>query len=37
MRETDWNRAKAARRLGITRLQLSVLLRKYRLETPAAS
>jgi len=34
LRETDWNKAKAARRLGITRTQLYVRLRKYGLEAP---
>ena len=33
LRETDWNKAKAARRLGLTRTQLYVRLRKYRLQT----
>ena len=37
MRETDWNKAKAARRLGITRMQLYARLRKYHLEPAAAS
>jgi transcriptional regulator with GAF, ATPase, and Fis domain len=32
LRETDWNKAKAARRLGLTRTQLYVRLRKYGLE-----
>jgi len=32
--ETDWNKAKAARRLGITRTQLYGRLRKYGLEGP---
>jgi transcriptional regulator with PAS, ATPase and Fis domain len=33
LRETDGNKSKAARRLGITRTQLYCRLRKYRLET----
>ena len=37
MHETDWNKAKAARRLGITRMQLYTRLRKYGLESAAAS
>jgi transcriptional regulator with PAS, ATPase and Fis domain len=32
LRETDWNKSKAARRLGLTRTQLYVRLRKYGLE-----
>lgn len=31
--ETNWNKSKAARRLGLTRTQLYVRLRRYRLET----
>ena len=34
LRETDWNKAKAARRLGLTRTQLYVRLRKYELTNP---
>ena len=34
LQETDWNKAKAARRLGITRTQLYGRLRKYGLEGP---
>jgi DNA-binding NtrC family response regulator len=34
MRDTDWNKAKAARRLGLSRTQLYVRLRKYDLNTP---
>jgi transcriptional regulator with GAF, ATPase, and Fis domain len=34
LQETDWNKAKAARRLGITRTQLYGRLRKYGLESP---
>jgi transcriptional regulator with GAF, ATPase, and Fis domain len=34
--ETDWNVAKTAKRLGLTRTQLYVRLRKYQLERPAA-
>jgi transcriptional regulator with PAS, ATPase and Fis domain len=37
LRETDWNKAKAARRLGLTRTQLYVRLRRYALEAPVAS
>jgi transcriptional regulator with GAF, ATPase, and Fis domain len=29
MRETNWNKARAANRLGVTRTQLYVRLRKY--------
>ena len=32
LRETDWNKAKAARRLGLSRTQLYVRLRKYELK-----
>jgi DNA-binding NtrC family response regulator len=35
LRETDGNKAKTARRLGLTRTQLYVRLRKYDIETPA--
>lgn len=34
LRETDWNKAKAARRLGLTRTQLYVRLRRYELRDP---
>jgi transcriptional regulator with GAF, ATPase, and Fis domain len=34
LRATDWNKAKAARRLGLTRTQLYVRLRKYELKDP---
>ena len=37
MRDTGWNKAKAARRLGLSRTQLYVRLRKYDLEEPAHS
>ena len=37
LRETDGNKAKAARRLGLTRTQLYVRLRKYELDVTAAS
>ena len=37
MRDTGWNKAKAARRLGLSRTQLYVRLRKYDLEQPAHS
>jgi transcriptional regulator with GAF, ATPase, and Fis domain len=35
LRETDWNKSKTARRLGLTRTQLYVRLRKYGLENSA--
>jgi transcriptional regulator with GAF, ATPase, and Fis domain len=35
LRETGWNVSKSARRLGLTRTQLYVRLRKYRLERPS--
>jgi DNA-binding NtrC family response regulator len=34
MRETSWNKSKAAQRLGLSRTQLYVRLRKYDLEKP---
>jgi transcriptional regulator with GAF, ATPase, and Fis domain len=34
LHDTDWNKAKAARRLGLTRTQLYVRLRKYALDNP---
>ena len=34
MRECRWNKSKAAKRLGLTRTQLYVRLRKYDLESP---
>ena len=37
LRETDGNKAKTARRLGLTRTQLYVRLRKYDIEIPALS
>jgi len=37
LRETDWNKSKAARRLGLTRTQLYVRLRKYSLENQASA
>jgi transcriptional regulator with PAS, ATPase and Fis domain len=37
LRETDGNKAKAARRLGLTRTQLYVRLRKYELDRPSVS
>jgi transcriptional regulator with GAF, ATPase, and Fis domain len=37
MRETDGNKSRAASRLGLTRTQLYVRLRKYDLEMPAES
>ena len=37
LRESDGNKAKAARRLGLTRTQLYVRLRKYELDRAAAS
>lgn len=36
LQETDWNKAKAARRLGLTRTQLYGRLRRYALDTPPA-
>jgi transcriptional regulator with GAF, ATPase, and Fis domain len=35
LRETDWNKSKAAGRLGLTRTQLYVRIRKYGLSAPA--
>ena len=37
LRETDGNKAKTARRLGLTRTQLYVRLRKYSIDQPALS
>ena len=37
LRETDGNKAKTARRLGLTRTQLYVRLRKYDIDPPAVS
>ena len=37
LRETDGNKAKTARRLGLTRTQLYVRLRKYDIDQPAES
>ena len=37
LRETDGNKAKTARRLGLTRTQLYVRLRKYDIDSPALS
>ncbi|MGE5358330.1 MAG: sigma 54-interacting transcriptional regulator [Bacteroidales bacterium] len=37
MRDTGWNKARAARRLGLTRTQLYVRLRKHSLEPPDMS
>jgi DNA-binding NtrC family response regulator len=34
MRETRWNKSRAAKRLGLSRTQLYVRLRKYGLEEP---
>ena len=36
LRVTDWNKAKTARRLGLTRTQLYVRLRRYGLENARA-
>ena len=36
MRETQWNKVRAARKLGISRTQLYMRLRKYGIEDPAA-
>jgi len=35
MRDTGWNKSRAARRLGLSRTQLYGRLRKYVLEEPA--
>ena len=37
MRETHWNKTKAARRLGLSRTQLYVRLRRYDLDRPACA
>jgi DNA-binding NtrC family response regulator len=37
LRDTDGNKAKTARRLGLTRTQLYVRIRKYDIDTPALS
>jgi transcriptional regulator with GAF, ATPase, and Fis domain len=37
LRETGWNKSKAAQRLGLSRTQLYVRLRKYELEKPSFS
>jgi DNA-binding NtrC family response regulator len=37
LRQTDWNKSKTARRLGLTRTQLYVRLRRYGLENPASA
>jgi DNA-binding NtrC family response regulator len=37
MRETRWNKAEAARRLGITRIQLYTRLRKHSLDVATDS
>jgi transcriptional regulator of acetoin/glycerol metabolism len=34
--ETDWNISKSGKRLGLTRTQMYVRLRKYQLDRPAA-
>ena len=34
LRQTDWNKSKTARRLGLTRTQLYVRLRRYGIEAP---
>ena len=36
MRDCHWNKSKAAKRLGLSRTQLYVRLRKYDLEQPPA-
>jgi transcriptional regulator with PAS, ATPase and Fis domain len=36
LRQTDWNKAKTARKLGLTRTQLYVRLRRYGLDRPDA-
>jgi transcriptional regulator with PAS, ATPase and Fis domain len=35
LQETDWNKSRAARRLGLTRTQLYVRLRRYGLQAPS--
>ncbi|PYQ73258.1 MAG: sigma-54-dependent Fis family transcriptional regulator [Acidobacteria bacterium] len=37
MRDCGWNKSKAAKRLGLSRTQLYVRLRRYELEQPAAN
>jgi transcriptional regulator with GAF, ATPase, and Fis domain len=37
LRETEWNKSKAANRLGLTRSQLYARLRKYGLEAPSSA
>jgi transcriptional regulator with GAF, ATPase, and Fis domain len=37
LRQTDWNKSKTARQLGLTRTQLYVRLRRYGLENTSAS
>jgi transcriptional regulator of acetoin/glycerol metabolism len=37
MRDCRWNKSKAAKRLGLSRTQLYVRLRKYDLEQPPAA
>jgi transcriptional regulator of acetoin/glycerol metabolism len=37
LRRTDWNKAKTARELGLTRTQLYVRLRRYRIENGATA
>jgi DNA-binding NtrC family response regulator len=34
LRQTDWNKSKTARRLGLSRTQLYVRLRRHGLESP---
>jgi transcriptional regulator with GAF, ATPase, and Fis domain len=34
LRQTDWNKSKTARQLGLTRTQLYVRLRRYGLDRP---
>ena len=36
LNETEWNKSKAARRLGLTRTQLYGRLKRYGLEVPPA-
>jgi transcriptional regulator of acetoin/glycerol metabolism len=36
LHDTHWNKSKAAKRLGLSRTQLYVRLRKYDLERPPA-
>jgi transcriptional regulator of acetoin/glycerol metabolism len=37
LRECRWNKARAAKRLGLSRTQLYIRIRRYGLEMPGAS